>query len=76
VPPPREPRHQKAIKSAINSWVISTLGLSWSKEDAINIGTMINEEKTSLVRLARVLYYNFQSRWFYISEDSLIISIK
>lgn len=75
VPPPREPKHQKAIKSAINSWVISTVWLnSWAQEREFLL-EIIREEKTSLVRLARALSYNYQRRWFSYESSELILTM-
>jgi len=75
VPPPREPRHQKAIKSAINSWIISTIWLnSWAQEREFLL-EIIREEKTSLIRLARAIYFNFWHRWFSLESSELELTV-
>ncbi|EKE28383.1 MAG: hypothetical protein ACD_3C00067G0017 [uncultured bacterium (gcode 4)] len=76
VPPPREPKHQKSIRSAINSWIISTISLNNPSGDKIHIESMIKEEKTSLVRLASMLYYNFKNRGFEVKAWELTILVK
>ncbi len=76
VPPPREPRHQKAIRSAMNSWVISTISLNGDQSDIAHMESVIREEKTSLVRLASMIYYNFLKRWFSAVDDEIIITVK
>lgn len=75
VPPPREPRHQKVIKSAINSWVISTISLNNREDESKYLVEIIKEEKTSLVRLARGLYYNYLYRGFIIETKELELII-
>lgn len=75
VPPPREPRHQKAIKSAINSWVISMISLNNIEEEKTFLLEIIKEEKTSLVRLACALNYNYSRRWFSFEQKELVLTI-
>ena len=76
VPPPREPRHQKAIRSAINSWVISTISLNDTEKDKAFLQSILMEEKTSLNRLAALLYDNFTAIGFDSPKAEIIISIK
>lgn len=74
IPPPREPRHQKVIKSSINSWLISVIDIN-GKEDVENIKQIIKEEKASLTRLASCFYYNYIKIGFRCESDELIINI-
>jgi len=75
IPPSREPRHQKAIKSAINSWVISTISLNNREDESKYLVEIIKEEKTSLVRLVCALYFNFIHRWFVCNTEELELII-
>jgi dihydroorotase-like cyclic amidohydrolase len=53
VPPPREPRHQKAIRAGLNSGLISAIHLNPAdaeKEQKI-LETLLLEEKTNLLKL-------------------------
>ncbi len=75
IPPPREPRHQKAMITGINSQVISTISLTWDDEEYDMLKYLIKEEKTNLSKLANNLCFNFGSRWFVFEEKELILDL-
>lgn len=77
IPPPREPRHQKALKNALNSWVISTIKI-WeeNKEKWLEfLKQLISEEKINLLKLWRSLYFNYKNIWYGLDKSEIIIEI-
>jgi hypothetical protein len=77
VPPPREPRHQKSIRSWLNAWLISTLHLNPGnaiKEQEI-ITMLLLEEKTNLLKLWQVLYFNFEKIGYTLESEDWIITL-
>lgn len=76
IPPPREPRHQKAVKSWINAGIISTININnlvTEKEFLIEI---ISEEKTSLTNLANNIFYNFEKIGFNFNTEEIVLRMR
>lgn len=76
VPPPREPRHIKAINAWINSKVISTISLNWKNEEFDSLKELILEEKINLLQLWNCIYYNYSKIWFSIKQKEIVIELK
>ncbi|EKE26488.1 MAG: hypothetical protein ACD_4C00267G0006 [uncultured bacterium (gcode 4)] len=75
IPPPREPRHQKNLKSGINSWVVSTIQINNNNEEFNFLKDLINEEKINLLKLWRNLFYNYKKIGFVFDESEIIIEM-
>ena len=77
IPPPREPKHQKALKNALNSWVISTIKIEdKNQEKSLEfLKELINEEKINLLKLWRSLYFNYENIWYRLDKSEIIIEI-
>ncbi len=75
IPPPREPRHQKALKWAINSWIISTITLNDNKKESLNLLELIKTEKINLLKISKSLYYNFKKIGFAFDEEKIKLQI-
>ncbi|MCK9272418.1 hypothetical protein M0P65_02625 [Candidatus Gracilibacteria bacterium] len=77
IPPPREPRHQKALKNALNSGVISTIKIGEeNKEKGLEfLKQLISEEKINLLKLGRSLYFNYKNIGYGLDKSEIIIEI-
>lgn len=77
IPPPREPKHQKALKNALNSWVISTIKIEdKNQEKSLEfLKELINEEKINLIKLWRSLYFNYRNIWYKSDKTEIIVEI-
>lgn len=76
VPPPREPKHEKAIRASINSWLVSTITLNDDEQDIRLLEDMISWEKTSLLRLASCLWENYKKIWIDCDFYEIMLNIK
>lgn len=76
LPPPREPRHQKAIKAAINSWIISMLNLNDIHNESFYLEDMLKQESINLIKLWKILYFNFKKRGFDFALNEIILNLK
>ncbi len=77
IPPPREPKHQKALKWGINSWIISTITLNDIKKESLHLLELIKTEKINLLKISKNFYYNFKKIGFTIKEEiQLLIETK
>ena len=76
-PPPREPRHQKAIKSGVNAGIISTIHLNSDKrfDESRFFVDILQEEKTNLLKLGRLAYFNFLDIGYNFTPDQWIITL-
>lgn len=75
IPPPREPRHQKAIKSWINAGIISTISLNSKNWEDIFLTEIIKEEKINLINLANNIFYNFEKIGFEFEVEEIFLNI-
>lgn len=75
IPPPREPRHQKSLKSGINSSIISTIKIEWNKDEIEFLRQIILDEKVNFLKLSRSLYFNYKDIWFTTDESEIIIDL-
>lgn len=75
VPPPREPRHIKAINAGINSRTISTIWLNWKEEELSVLKNLVLQEKINLIQLGNCIYYNYKKIWFNLENKEIIIKL-
>lgn len=75
LPPPREPRHQKAMKSGLNSGLIPMITLNDPHSDRILLEEMVKSEKLSLTRLSATVHENFRKRGFSFSKEDLELDL-
>jgi len=75
VPPPREPRHQKAIRSGLNAGIISTIHLNNDPEEKNILETLLLEEKTNLLKLGQLLYFNLEKIGYTLEKEEWILSL-
>lgn len=59
IPPPREPGHVKTLFAAINSGVITTVGMNDISQEKELLKTLLDTEKINLTTLAQVLSGNY-----------------
>ncbi|MDD5376975.1 MAG: hypothetical protein PHH16_02550 [Candidatus Gracilibacteria bacterium] len=60
IPPPREPGHVKTLFAAINSGVISTLGVNDPTKEEQLLKELLDTEKINLTTFSQIVYGNFQ----------------
>lgn len=77
IPPPRAPLHQKAIRSGLNSWVISAIHLNRERqeEEKETLEQLLLEEKTNLLKLGRLVCFNLEEIGFQIETEDWIIQL-
>ena len=74
IPPPREPKHVKALFNWINSGVVAWIHLvAISEENTKFISKCIQNEKILPLRIWKLLYYNFIDIWIDWEKNNLII---
>lgn len=73
VPPPREPKHQKAINSAINSNIISTISLTNNETDILK--EIILSEKINILKLGKMICFNYKKIGFNLETNLVEISL-
>lgn len=59
IPPPREPGHVKTLFAAINSGVVTTVGINDLSQEEELLKTLLDTEKINLTTLAQVLSGNY-----------------
>ncbi|MDD2486958.1 MAG: hypothetical protein PHS92_01130 [Candidatus Gracilibacteria bacterium] len=73
IPPPREPRHQKTLKSGINSSLISTVRMNGNDDEIEFLKQIIKDEKISPLKLSRSIFFNYGKIGFEFLESDIII---
>lgn len=66
IPPPREPKHQKAINIGINSNIISVIWINSQEKNLLE--QIIKLEKIWLSKIWKMIFYNYAKIGFEIKE--------
>ena len=75
IPPPRTPGDVKGLFAAINSGVIATITVNDVENESNLLETLIQSEKTNLLHLANLLYWNWEARGFKGEKEEWITTV-